>query len=182
MRIRVSELSADGVLVEDQLDPARFKELMVLQDDDACHFHGMLTVRLRVIPTAGMFRVEGRVSGAASLPCSRCLAPARWPLQSTFRLTFSRTVPGAAPDSPSDIHELQADELGVVLFEGDEIDFHDVIQEQVIMSLPMQPLCRENCRGLCAGCGANLNDGSCKCPGKGVDPRLAILKRLKLDP
>ena len=74
-----------------------------------------------------------------------------------------------------------AEELGVVLFEGDQIDFRAIIQEQVILAIPMQPICRQDCRGLCARCGANLNDGPCDCRGDDVDPRLAILKTLKFD-
>ena len=67
------------------------------------------------------------------------------------------------------------------VFEGDVIDFRDAVQEQVIMAIPMQPLCREDCRGLCPGCGANLNLEKCRCRPDDVDPRLAILKKLKLD-
>lgn len=181
MQIRVTALPAEGVLIEDKLDPTQFEDLMELQAGDACSFQDLLAVSLRVIPTVGMFQVEGHVAGRACLACSRCLAPAECRLDSSFRLTFSRVVPGDAADAPTEPHELQAQELGLVLFEGDELDFREVIQEQVIMAIPMQPLCREDCRGLCAGCGANLNDGPCGCTGDDVDPRLAVLKNLKLD-
>ena len=181
MRIRVSDLTAEGVLIEDHLDPAQLKDLATLQESEGFIFKGLLDVRLQVKPAAGMVEAEGRIVGTAVLGCSRCLASTPYPLGSVFRLTFTRAIPGDPRESSAEPHELQADELGLVLFEGDEIDFRDVIQEQVIMAIPMQPLCREDCRGLCARCGANLNEGPCSCSANGIDPRLAILKNIKLD-
>ena len=181
MQIRVTDLPAEGLQVTDHIDPLQLADLVALQESDACVFKGPLTVKLRVIPSAGMFLVEGHIQGTASLRCGRCLASADTPLSSTFRLSFARTIPGGDTDSPIEMRELQSEELGVVLFEGDEIDFRDVLQEQVIMAIPMQPLCRAECSGLCARCGANLNDGPCGCTGNDVDPRLAILKTLKLN-
>jgi DUF177 domain-containing protein len=181
MQIRVADLHAEGLKVADRIDPRQLSGLVALQENDACVFKGPLTVTLRVRPTAGMFQVDGHLRGMASLICGRCLAPVDTPLNSTFRLSFARTIPGDDTDVSSETHELQAEELGVVLFEGDAIDFRDVIQEQVIMAIPMQPLCRTECRGLCARCGANLNDGPCDCSQNDVDPRLAILKTLKFD-
>lgn len=181
MRIRVTDFPTEGVQVTDRIDPRQLADLAALQEDDACVFKGPLTVKLRVIPSAGMFQVEGRIRGTASLPCGRCLANADISLKCTFKLSFARTIPGSDAESSTETRELQAEELGIVLFEGDEIDFRDVIQEQVIMAIPMQPLCREDCSGLCTSCGANLNHGACGCTVDEVDPRLAILKNLKLD-
>ena len=181
MQIRVTDFPTEGVQVTDRIDPQQLADLAALTENDACVFKGPLTVKLRVTPSAGMFQVEGRIRGTATLPCGRCLANADIPLNCTFRLSFARTIPGSDAESPSETHELQAEELGVVLFEGDEIDFRDIIQEQVIMAIPMQPLCREDCNGLCTRCGANLNEGSCGCTVDEVDPRLAILNKLKLD-
>lgn len=181
MQIRVTDLPAEGLQVTDRIDSRQLPDLVALQENTACVFKGPLTVKLRVSPTAGMFQVEGHIRGTASLTCSRCLALADTPLNATFRLSFTRTIPGNDTDDPSETHELQVEELGVVLFEGDTIDFRDVLQEQVILAIPMQPLCRKDCRGLCVRCGANLNDGPCDCAGEDVDPRLAILKTLKID-
>jgi uncharacterized protein len=116
------------------------------------------------------------------MACSRCLATVELPLESTFNLTFARSVPGSGEMALAESRELEAEEMGIVLFAGDEIDFREVVQEQVILAVPMQVLCREDCRGLCAGCGANLNTGACRCARDEVDPRLAVLKTLKRDP
>jgi uncharacterized protein len=181
MKIHVATLSAEGLQLEDRIDPGKLPDLAALQQNEDCRFEGPLTVSLRVMPSVGMFQVEGRITGKVILACSRCLAATECPLRNTFRLTFARRIPGDAADSPPEARELQAEELGVVLFEGDQIDFRDIIQEQVILAIPMQPICRQDCRGLCARCGANLNDGPCDCRWDDVDPRLAILKTLKFD-
>jgi len=181
MRIHIGNIVPEGVLIAEDLDPKQLKDLEALQADESCTFQGMLAVKLRVTPTAGMFQVEGHVEAKTVLACSRCLAPVQWPLSTSFRLTFTRSLPGAGGEAPPESRELEAEELGMVLFEGDEIDFRDVIQEQVIMALPMQPLCRSDCRGLCPRCGANLNAETCRCPGEDIDPRLAVLRNLKLD-
>ena len=62
-----------------------------------------------------------------------------------------------------------------------EIDLTEAVQEQILLSLPLRPLCREDCKGLCPGCGEDLNKGACGCSGKAVDPRLAVLGNLKLE-
>ena len=181
MRLDIKEVTAEGVRLKENLDPEQLKDLDALLSGQSCTFQGALAVTLQVTPTAGMLQVTGRINGTAVLACSRCLAPIQWPLTADFNLTFTRRLPGDAVDVPPESRELEAEELGVVLFEGDVIDFRDAIQEQVIMALPMQPLCREDCQGLCAQCGADLNDGPCRCSGKDADPRLAVLKNLKLD-
>ena len=181
MLLRISDLSAEGVRIEKQLDPLKLKDLAVLQETQEYAFEGPLNVALRVTAASGLFRVAGRVTGVVRTVCSRCLAPVELPLETDFRLTFARSAPEDDGELPEN-RELKAEEMGLVLFTGDEVDFRDVIQEQVIMALPMQVLCCEDCRGLCPGCGANLNTEACRCSRDDVDPRLAILKKLKRKP
>ena len=64
-------------------------------------------------------------------------------------------------------------------YEGETVDCDPLIYEQIVLQIPMKALCREDCRGLCPRCGANLNLSSCSCPDRDVDERLAVLKKLK---
>jgi uncharacterized protein len=64
-------------------------------------------------------------------------------------------------------------------FWNDEIDLGQLMKEQFYLALPMKPLCRDECRGLCALCGANLNRGTCGCVAAWEDPRFAALRALK---
>ena len=61
----------------------------------------------------------------------------------------------------------------------DQIDLDEVLREQFYLALPMKPLCREDCAGLCPQCGTNRNTGTCSCETEPEDPRLAPLRRLK---
>jgi len=66
-------------------------------------------------------------------------------------------------------------------FNGEEIDLKDALQQQLTMSLSQRPLCKEACKGLCQKCGANLNEGDCRCATDQINDRFEILKGLKLE-
>jgi uncharacterized protein len=74
--------------------------------------------------------------------------------------------------------EIEEDDLTTAFYENDEIDLGQLMREQFYLALPMKPLCREDCKGLCAQCGTNLNTGTCDCSPVWEDPRLAALKNL----
>ncbi|MBM4294554.1 MAG: DUF177 domain-containing protein, partial [Deltaproteobacteria bacterium] len=59
--------------------------------------------------------------------------------------------------------ELTAADLDVDFISGENIDLQGIVREQIILSMPLKPLCHEDCRGLCPGCGANLNREACTC-------------------
>ncbi len=179
MRIRIDDLPVAGLRLEDRLEIAYFPALISLTKQGECLFHSPVDAKLSIIPVAGMFRVEGKLRTAVGLTCSRCLDAFSYSLASHFHVTYTRDLPGAADTRPEE-QELKAEEMGLVPFEGEEIDFRDMLQEQVILSIPMQPRCRNECRGLCAQCGVNLNRKTCDCRSETVDPRLAVLKNLKL--
>jgi len=86
-----------------------------------------------------------------------------------------------APDSTSAKNkELNAGELGLSFYRGEEISLEPLIREQALLALPTRPLCDENCRGLCPRCGADLNESECRCHDTHVDPRMAVFRDMKL--
>ena len=74
---------------------------------------------------------------------------------------------------------IEEDDLGVSYYKDETIDLGEVVREQFYLALPMKPLCRETCKGLCPVCGANRNRETCTCETTWVDPRLEALKALK---
>jgi uncharacterized protein len=76
--------------------------------------------------------------------------------------------------------EIEAEDVHLSYYRGLEIDLWPLVREQIILALPTQPLCREDCRGLCPHCGANLNATTCACPASSGDPRLAVLRGLRV--
>jgi uncharacterized protein len=123
------------------------------------------------------FRLAGSVKTTLQLPCSRCLEPFTWPVDATFDLRYQ---PRSANTGEGE-REVEEDDLSTAFYENDEIDLGQLMREQFYLSLPMKPLCQDDCRGLCSQCGTNLNRSSCDCPRAWEDPRLAVLKSLKVE-
>jgi uncharacterized protein len=75
-------------------------------------------------------------------------------------------------------HEVREDELDMGFYRDDELDIQDLVAEQILLNVPMKPLCSESCRGICPKCGTDMNVNPCRCEQKKTDPRLAVLKKL----
>jgi len=105
------------------------------------------------------------------IPCSRCLEPFSWNLKADFNLR-AVTTPESADLSIG--ATLDDDEI-TWSAPGGRIDLIALGTEQIYLGLPLKPICREDCRGLCTECGANLNTVRCSCRVDPIDPRLAPL-------
>jgi len=120
-------------------------------------------------------RMVGTVRTTLEVTCSRCLEPFRVPFDGSFDLRYApATELGADGDN-----ELAEDDLDTSVYRDDQIDLSEMLREQFYLALPMKPLCRDECRGLCPSCGTNRNTGACTCAPAWEDPRLAPLKELK---
>ena len=119
--------------------------------------------------------VQGRISAEIESECNRCLQSAEMSLEFPFDAVFV-TAENYTQEKEA---QLGADDLEVSVFEGDKIDLTELVREQILLNLPTQIFCREDCKGLCQKCGANLNLIDCNCEEKEIDPRWAVLKNLK---
>lgn len=117
-------------------------------------------------------RARGKIEAGVEVACDRCLAPVAVPLEVEFETAFiPQAQAAAAPESV----ELQPEDLELAAFEGDAIDLDELVREQILLALPSRHLCREDCQGLCTGCGADLNAGHCGCGQQEQDPRWSAL-------
>jgi uncharacterized protein len=108
-----------------------------------------------------------------TLSCQRCLEPLTEPVAQDLQLLF---VPGPSAGHDGE-HELSAEDLGVVEVEEDaEVDLRPLLLEQIQLNVPMKPLCRAACKGICPQCGKDLNQGDCDCEKVEIDPRWEALK------
>jgi uncharacterized protein len=123
------------------------------------------------------FRLVGAVHAELELGCSRCLEPFALKVDAPFDLRY---LPAAAMSLEAE-REVPDEDLDLSYYRDDHIDLNELLREQFYLALPMKPLCREDCRGLCPQCGANLNTAACDCATAWEDPRLAALKSLRLD-
>ena len=81
-------------------------------------------------------------------------------------------------DSDDDGAEVAEDDLGVSFYKDETLDLGELMREQFILALPMKPLCRADCAGLCPVCGMNRNRETCGCQSEWIDPRMEALRRL----
>ena len=120
------------------------------------------------------FRLVGTVAAELELSCSRCLDPFRLPIAAPFDVRY---LP--ASEASADVErKIDDEDLETSYYRNHEIDLNELLREQFYLALPMKPLCGEDCQGLCAQCGTNLNADSCDCAPVWDDSRLAALKGL----
>lgn len=120
---------------------------------------------------------EGEVTSTLSLICSRCSEPFAYPIREAFSVYYQRPATGAAEEEV----ELTVEDLDTDFLEEGRLDVTALLRQNLLLALPVQPLCREDCQGLCPRCGANRNEGACRCPGPPPDPRFKVLERLRGD-
>lgn len=165
MKITVTGISEEGLNLDETL---KFEG----RDDGLLSVEVKLALR-RIADEDVM--VSGKAIAHTSRECSRCLNSVEESVPFDIELAFCPDP----EDSPleSDL-ELSPDDLSTVFYSGNVINLSDSILEQALMAMPMKPLCREDCAGLCATCGANLNEEQCTCTKQRIDPRMAALEKL----
>lgn len=144
-------------------------------DYENIRFLAPVTAEVEAVNTGTIILVNLVASTVAELECSRCLAPITYPLQLKQSLAY--------------VHQEDLAKLGIEITPGEEsedyqvfddrpVDLGDLVIENMLVSLPMKPICKEGCRGICPDCGSDLNREECKCRGQKVDPRLEVLRGL----
>ena len=144
-------------------------EVLAIGPDDYS-FADALEWAVDVTNTGSALLVEGAVTGRGVCACSRCLEDVVHDFNGHVEGYF---LIGADADSSEDDEELGEDEFDV-LPDDHVLDLAPLLQAALMVDAPDMPLCRDDCAGLCAQCGANLNEGDCGCGG---DPALADFDR-----
>ena len=124
----------------------------------------------------GEYLVDGSAKFTADLECSRCAEPYPFASNSTFHLRF-RPRPSAQQENEE--IEIASDDLDVEFYSDRSVSLRELALEQIQLTIPMKPLCEENCLGLCPQCGANRNRESCACESSMVDERWGALREIQ---
>lgn len=146
--------------------------------EDRVVFTQPVRISVRLVNCGSEILVEGQIRTVLLLHCARCLEPFLYPMDIPFRLELRNA---SRLTRPSDF-EAEATETVEIRYFSEEENYVDItqeIQEIILLNIPMKPLCRPDCGGLCPVCGANRNETRCPCGEEEIDPRLAILKRWK---
>jgi len=133
-------------------------------------------VRGRIRRDGKEVELRGKLDTKLEVMCGRCLQPVQLPIATEFKERFVRAVSWAAEEQ----HELQAEDLNVAVFDGEGIELDDLVREELLLALPANVLCREDCRGLCPTCGIDRNLSDCQCENQEGDSRWQALKELQM--
>lgn len=114
--------------------------------------------------TGNIIFLDATVKTELLIPCSRCFEKFGYQVNIEIHEKLSIN-----PDNEDD---------EIIYIEGEKIDISDIVEDNIITSLPIKKLCNEDCKGLCQNCGTNLNFSQCNCKKDELDPRLEKLKDL----
>jgi uncharacterized protein len=136
---------------------------------------GPVRWRGQVVHADPGYFLRGRLSYEQTLSCNRCLKPIVEQVSSDVELMIlvERHPPVGGE------HALHEQDLGLMYVSEEDLETDPILIEQLQLNIPMKPLCREDCQGLCPVCGADKNAGACSCEESTVDPRWASLAALK---
>lgn len=136
---------------------------------------GPARVALRLTNAASRILVRGDMTGNIVVECARCAEPFPLPVHAHIEEEF---LPATSPEV-AEAEETPWSDLNVYYDDDREIDLTEVLRQNAIAALPIQPLCREDCAGLCPICGENRNRVKCECKQTEIDPRLQPLLDLQ---
>ena len=179
MLIHIDNITEEGLSLEFAEPAASFPVLADMQQQNEVLFPGLVQTRLNIALLDGMVNVTGTVNVEAVFYCSRCLGEYRAPIHSSFALTYVKDLPEV--EGEGDDVEISPEDMGLMLYSGDTIDLREAVQQEVVMALPLRPLCATDCKGLCPKCGANLNQEVCSCDKSDFSLKFSALKNFKVD-
>jgi uncharacterized protein len=173
--IEIAQISEEGFALDTEVHPV---SLHVPQEEDTVvtepvHVQGLLT------SMAGQIYFRGCICGVVAVPCGRCLEIVHTDFVAETQVVF---LPPTSIRPYDEEGRLSAagGELDLYMHDGVTLDLRPLVREQVVLSFPVQPLCRDDCAGLCQVCGTNRNAEGCTCQASGDDSRFAVLKQLRL--
>jgi uncharacterized protein len=184
LRPLLADITADGLSLVGEVTA----EELDLTEADAV-VRGPLDVSLDLTNVEGLVAVTGVLEGTVVHECVRCLKEYEEPLAFSVRAAFI-PEPKSAPRHPKrvdprkarvEIVEAEPEEEpdDQYQYQGNQLELAPMLREHVILSVPMQPLCSDDCLGLCARCGKNLNEGPCQCAVEPPIPTFRVVQSMK---
>lgn len=187
----VADITAEGLSL---VGEASAEELGLTETDAT--LRGPLSLSLDLMQADEMIAVRGVLEGTVVRQCVRCLKEYDDPLAFSVHAAFAREGkeaktgarqpkvaearkgrPAPAKDDAQVVEEDEGDDR--YFYQGDHVELAPMLREHVILAAPMQPLCREDCAGLCARCGKDLNEGLCQCPVEAPATAIRVIRSTK---
>lgn len=165
------DLSCDRALLKDALDGL-----------DADLLQSRAAARLHLFRVGDTVTLHGELDGEVVLPCVRCLGAARVALHVPLRVVIGpkELSGGRGEEESADTAGDDENEVEYYTHDGERVDLAPVVRESLVLSVPMTPLCREECKGLCPACGGDRNERDCGCEAAPDEHPFAALKDFRL--
>jgi uncharacterized protein len=174
LKINIARLKDAGLDLEFNLGEDWFVRWQTEDRDLEFAGPGQLSVRAHLERHGIDVLVRGHLEGNLPLNCSRCLISFSYSVEADFDLLLA-----PVPDRVAEDEELSQADLDRDFYTGETVNLESIIREQVLLTLPLKPLCAEACKGLCPRCGTDLNQETCQCPAEKSNSPLAIVKNIK---
>ncbi len=163
MKIDLTNIPSGGKQTDLVLKPDWWKP--DLDEDRIVGLESPLSAWIKIYPAGKKIIIQGSLSTRLLLRCDRCLEPYGWDLSKDFRIYLS-----ISPFKGNLEVELLENDLNLDFIDGNFLDPHQIIKEQLILNAPMKTLCVTECKGLCPICGCNLNMTRCSCSSRHEAP------------
>ncbi len=172
MRYKIKDIGEDGIDVRVAVSEAWLAA--ECPDPSLCLSEAGVVLDGRLEPVGEGYLLRGTLRGGLTVPCARCLETAAVPIDSPIVATFiegDEPEVGDEDDAPDDI----------VNFQHGVIDVGLPIRDEILLAIPMTPVCRPDCAGICPTCGVNRNLTPCGCEKRPLETsKLGALVKVKL--
>lgn len=155
--LRIQEITESRLhYYEGEVALNKMEQVMTMLGDQS----QTVSYKLQLSRSGEYLFIKGAVAGELTFNCDRCLEPFQYFQQEQFQLTLLPTEPQnkLAKDLVLSLGELER-----ATYEGEWLDILKILEEQVLLGIPMKKICFENCQGLCSQCGTNLKGQECVC-------------------
>jgi uncharacterized protein len=193
MLVKIEQIKETGLKLDEPIGLKLLQEVLTgagAGQDTGFRATRPSTLHASLRKVSGGVLVEGKFTAHVAAPCKRCLVDVAQdvPVSFTINLVPESLVRSDDVDEEAEDRgqgetggSFELEDADEEVFDGKTIDLDPIVREQVLLALPMNAVCREDCKGLCAQCGQNLNEKQCGCETKVIDPRLAPLMNIKLN-
>lgn len=173
----MSVIEVDELAKQPQKFDLQFGENEIELDDELLQLASDVRIAGEARRQGAEIKVVGNIAAQVEAACDRCAQAVTLNVHQDFDAAFLAVDTNAQPESK----DLSAADLNADIYAGETLSLKEIAREQLLLAVDVRVLCKEDCKGLCVKCSANLNETPCLCEQSEVDPRWAGLKQIMKD-
>ncbi len=177
MRLELEDIKGGELEQGYSFSSVDFPDLVAIADGGGPTFDDSISFLLRFQRTGQFVEVDGSLTASVGLVCGRCLRSFTVPLVEAFTLTFVPLKSKDENETEEEI-ELESAELGLISYEEQVLELLEPLQEQLLMAVPISPVCQSECLGLCPECGQDMNLEKCDCTRRPFNNKFTALANI----